>query len=239
MFFKKILILCCVFCTTYATQCEESACWSGNIGVGGAYYDFGSADISSYGGFLALEARGIYRQRLQAVIGGRIGGGSTQSDKLPLLESKSPLFIIDEYVKFGVNIAGKNAPLFINLVLEENNHNGNIASHNGIDRTLITLGGELEGSFNISSLTQFNYSLGYAWVGSGQYIIDDIKSKVENYSDEINVSVGFTRTMTENLGFYMKLRGKYQNLQKALYQNIERFPSTRNFVAMVEMGLKI
>lgn len=240
MFYKKFLALFCLFFASYANaaQCQESKCWLGHFGIGGAYYDFGSADISSYGAYISLEGKSVYYQRFQFAMGGRIGGGLTQSSSIPFIESKAPLFIFDAYVKIGANIATKSTPLFVNLVIEADDHNGNIASHNGIDRSLILLGGELEGAMAISPLTQLDYSLGYAWVGSGQYVINDIKSKINNYSDEINASIGFTRNISDNTGFYTRLRGKYQNLQKALYQNVQQFPASHNFVAMLEIGFK-
>ena len=233
--------LFCIFSTSvYALQCEKNSCVSGQIGLGGQYDNFGGKDIKSYSGYLALEGKSVFWQRAQIGIGGRIGGGSTLAQNANDLgiTDKNNLFIIDYYAKLGVNIAGKNAPLFVKLVLENNKHNGAVGKGSGLERQISMLGGELEGYIPLGN-SYLDYGAGYAWVGIGKYTLNNVTLEIKDYSYTINAYIGYSAHITQNTMYYVRFIGKYFDLQSASndYSSLV-YPHSKDFVGMIEIGFK-
>lgn len=243
MFCKRLFVVLCIVASyANATQCEDKRCVLGHIGVGGAYYDFGSADISSYAAYLSLESRYVYHRRFQSIIGGRIGGGSTSAQNTGDLSitDKNNLFTLDYYVKIGLNIAGKNAPLFVNLVVEDNKHDGRIGKGSGLERQITTLGGDIEGYIPLVNMSYLDYGAGYAWAGIGKYTLtNDVVLNIKDYSYTINAYIGYSKHITQNTMWYVKLIGKYFDLKDATNDSSTLvYPSSKDFVGMIEIGFK-
>ena len=241
---KKILFFSafCIFnISLYAMQCEKS-CAYGQIGIGGQYYNFGGKDISSYGGYLSLESRSVLWQRFQTALGGRIGGGSTSAQNTGDLSitDKNNLFTLDYYVKIGLNIAGKNAPLFVNLVVEDNKHDGRIGKGSGLERQITTLGGDIEGYIPLGNMSYLDYGAGYAWAGIGKYTLTNgVVLNIKDYSYTINAYIGYSKHITQNTMWYVKLIGKYFDLKDATNDSSTLvYPSSKDFVGMIEIGFK-
>ncbi|MCX2716320.1 hypothetical protein OQH61_01015 [Helicobacter sp. MIT 21-1697] len=235
------LVLFCIFHTSlFATQCEESSCGYGHIGIGGQYYNFGGKDINSYAGYLALGGKQVFWQRLQIALGAHIGGGSTSAQNTSDLgiTSKNTLFVLDSYVKLGVNIAGKNAPLFVNLVVGQDRHDGRIGKGNGLERRLTMLGGDIDGYLPLGNMSYLDYGAGYAWVG-GEYNLNNVALDIKDYSYTINAYIGYSSHITQNTMWYVKLIGKYFDLKNASNDSSTlTYPASKDFVGMIEIGFK-
>ncbi|MCX2716319.1 hypothetical protein OQH61_01010 [Helicobacter sp. MIT 21-1697] len=237
-FFLIPILLLSLSTFANALSCEKNHCYYGNVGLGGAGYSFGGEDIKSYAGYLALEARGVYYGRMQAVVGLRGGGGISQAENVTNIADKASLFIFEYYAKFGLNIATARTPLFINVFGERNGHQGAVSSKKGLDRDTIVLGAELEGNIPASDKLNLTYALGYAWVGYAHYTIGGQESKVDDYSYAINASVGFSKDISQNMAYYTKLIGRYQNVAPAYIQGAQAYPHSDNYALMLEFGIK-
>lgn len=237
-FVSILTLLFSLISSVNALSCDKKHCHYGHIGIGGAGYDLGGEDIKSYGGYIALEGRSIYAQRLQGVIGLRGGGGVSKAENVANIADNASLFMFDWYAKVGLNIATARTPLFLNVFAERNGHHGAVSSKKGLDRDIILLGAELEGSIPASNRLNLTYTLGYGWIGYAHYTINKQESKVDDYSYEANASVGFSRDISENMAYYAKLIGKYQNIAPAYIQGTQAYPNSENFVVMFEIGIK-
>ena len=234
-----------VFClvnTVFGAQCEKDKCVYGSIGIGGGYYDFGAKDIKSYVGYASLESRFVYGQRLQAVLGGRVGGGSSRATNLAefAIADKSSLFVFDYYAKIGLNIATRNAPLFINVFAERDTHNARIGGSKGFEREVILIGAEGNGYIPIGQSTYFDYGVGYAWVGGANYSFSSLNEnlKPKGYSYALNAHVGFSRHINERTMYYVRLIGKYQDINATKVLDSVSYPSSKDTVVMLEIGIK-
>lgn len=237
----KILFLASIFICTHSIALADSqnSKFFGQAGIGGVYYDFGGEDISSAGAYLSSEFGWELFQRLHAIFGVRIGGGQSKASEVLGIAETSGFVISDQYVKLGVNIAGVNAPLYVNLFTEYNDHN----SKKGLSRNLELLGAELEGALPLGNVAKLEYSVGYAFTTkSSSYSIAEKTSYIEqdfSKSYVISASVGFVRNISDSTAFYTKLIGKYQNLNSAYYNdNTQGYPSSSNIVGMLEFGFR-
>lgn len=236
------VLFICGGASLQAVPCDKDRCVAGHIGLGGAYYGFGGEDIKSYGGYLSLESRYIYLQRAQIVLGGLIGGGSTLASNAPFgITDSNTLLFYSFYAKLGLNIASKATPLFLNLFIDQNKHNGQISYNKGLYREISTLGAELSGFVPLSQLGYLDYGLGLGWAGVGKYEFPQLSSSlsIQDYSYRLHAHIGISRHITANTLYYVRLIGQYYDL-KATDTNPQAlsYPASRDFVAMIEIGIK-
>lgn len=216
----------------YAQQCEKDKCDYGHIGIGGGHYGLSAHDVKSYVGYLSLEHRGVYKHRFQTALGGRIGGGSSQSPS-------NGVFIFDFYAKLGLNIASASTPLFINVFIEDSTYNGKIKEGSDLSRDFILLGLEADGYIPLSRLTYFDYGIGYGWIGSANYILNDTRFKVQGKNNELfQAHIGFSRHINDNTLYYINLIGKYQRTNATNTINNMSYPHSRDMIIMLEVGIK-
>ncbi len=227
----------------YALCVED--CGSANIGIGGLYSKFNgsNAGVESIGGYLSL---GYYKitSRIKSGIVLEIGTGSSKlfGTALNGLENSSNLFY-SITPKIGVNIASKNMPIFINLVIEGDDHN-TTGRAKGIERRFISLGGEIEGVIPMGNVLSITYSAGYGWLGYAHYKFDGADSRVgdgANYM--IKASVGASYVLSDSVSTYLRLIGRYYNTAKnsaqvQIQNNNVSYPASSSYVGMVELGLE-
>lgn len=236
----KFLCIISVFCIHNILWADsQSRYFMGQVGIGGAYYNFGGEDVSSAGGYLAGEARFFVFQRVQSVFGVRIGGGQSKAYQMPDVAEKSGFMISDQYFKIGANIASLNTPLYINLLAESNSHD----SRHGLSRKLKLLGADIEGAMPLGNISCFEYSLGYTYTtNQSSYVIGDKTSYIQRdpfKSYILSASIGLSRKLSLQTIFYTKLIGKYQNLKASFYSDgAQGYPSSANIVAMLEFGFR-
>lgn len=238
-----ILLASGVTSGAYALCVED--CGSANIGIGGLYSKFNgsNAGVESIGGYLSL---GYYKitSRIKSGMALEIGTGSSKlfGTALNGLENSSNLFY-SLTPKIGVNIASKNVPIFINLVIEGDEHN-TTGRAKGIERRIIAFGGEIEGIIPAGNALSVTYSLGYSWIGSAYYKFDGVTSKANasgNYM--IKASLGASYVLNDSVSTYVRVIGKYQNIvadsQTVSVNGVDTFyPKSASYVGMVELGLE-
>lgn len=164
----------------------------------------------------------------------------------------------DVLIRFGLNIASKEVPLFLNLI----GGFGKVTnSHKETDlfkRTTWKAGIELEGAFPLGQNSKFTYSAGYLPTSIYYSFIDpsradngmSARSYVSKLGHTVLVSVGFTQAINERLYFYTKLKGQYKVFgeSKLVPININiidtataiantNYPASRDVGAMLEVGI--
>ena len=237
----KILFLTSIFVCIHSIALADSqnSKFFGQAGIGGVYYDFGGENISSAGAYVGGEFGWEFFNRVHTIFGVRLGGGQSKASQVLGVAESSGFVISDQYVKVGVNIAGVNAPLYVNLLTERNNHD----SKSGLSRHLSLLGAEIEGALPLGNVAKLEYSAGYAFsTGDSSYSIAEKTSYIErdfSKSYVLSASVGFVRNLSDSTAFYTKLIGKYQNLNAAYYSDsTQGYPSSSNLVGMLEFGFR-
>lgn len=237
----KILFLTSVFVCTHniALADSQDSKFFGQAGIGGVYYDFWGENISSFGAYLGGEFGWEFFNRVHTTFGVRLGGGQSKASQVLGVAESAGFVISDQYVKVGINIAGVNAPLYVNLLTEQNNHN----SKSGLSRNLSLLGAEIEGALPLGNVAKLEYSVGYAFsTGDSSYSIAEKTSYIKkdpSQSYVLSASVGFVRNLSDSISFYTKLIGKYQNLNGAYYSDgTQGYPSSSNIVGMLEFGFR-
>ncbi len=174
----------------------------------------------------------IDKHRFQTALGGRIGEGSSQSPS-------NGVFIFDFYAKLGLNIASASTPLFINVFVEDSTYNGKIKEGSDLSRDFILLGLEADGYIPLSRLTYFDYGIGYGWIGSANYILNDTRFKVQGKNNEsFQAHIGFSRHINDNTLYYINLIGKYQRTNATNTINNMSYPHSRDMIIMLEVGIK-
>lgn len=253
MFLSKLLFplgLLGVFASSLlALECAPNDnCKYFRIGVGGAYHGLSSkdsqnADISSIGGYLSFSARGVLKSRLASELGGKIGLGSAQSKGDTFSQdiyAKNTLSIFNDfYFKLGLNIATSNVPLFINVIYGWDNFSTNTKSKGiGLSRSFI--GGELDG-YLPTNKARIEYLVGYYYFLSGNYVFanTNTSSKIAGSNYMFKASLGYAADITPQVGYYIKLIGKYENMSQSRQVENFSYPSSTNIVGMLEVGIEL
>ncbi|MGX3099076.1 hypothetical protein [Helicobacter sp. 23-1046] len=223
--------------------CVED-CSSFSVGVGGLYSKFNgsNAGVESSGGYVSLEAYKV-TGRIKSYSSVQFGAGNSTLSGATLADlGNPPNHFLVFTPKIGVNIASKNAPIFVNFFGELYLHD--TSNSKGVERELITLGGEIEGIIPAGNALSITYSAGYGWLGYAHYKLDGVDSRVgagANYM--IKASVGASYVLSDSVSTYLRLIGRYYNTAKdsAIVQvnGVDKsYPASSSYVGMVEIGLE-
>lgn len=241
MFKQKLFTLALVggIVSSAHAICVED-CSSFSIGVGGLYskFDGSNAGVEASGGYVSLEANKV-TGRTKGYVATRIGwGNSTLSGTALSSLSNPPNRFLVFTPKIGVNIASKNTPIFINFFAELDWHH--TTNSKGVERKLISIGGEIEGVIPAGNALSITYSAGGGWIGHVHYNLDGADSKVgagANYM--IKASVGASYVLSDSVSTYLRLIGRYYNVAKDSAQvNNVSYPASSGYMGMVELGLE-
>lgn len=244
LFTNGMLGLLCA--SLFGLECNENSCKYFRIGVGGAYHSLDSknADISSVGGYLAFSARGALKQRIASEIGGKVGLSSASStgayfEQLPYTKNSLAVFT-DFYFKIGLNISSVNVPIFINAVYGWDNFSTNL-KNKGIGFSRDFVGGELDGFLPTSNTSRIEYLAGYYYFLNGDYLLADTNAayKFQGTNFMLKASLGYTGDITPQLGYYIKIIGKYEDIKQSKSVTDTSYPATSNVAGMLEFGLEI
>ena len=223
--------------------CVED-CSSFSVGVGGLYSKFNgsNAGVETSGGYLVLQTYKVIG-RIKSGMDAQLGwGNSTFSGTTLANLSNPPNYFFRTSPKIGVNIASKNAPIFVSFFGELDDHN--TSSGKGIERRFISLGGEIEGVIPAGNALSITYSAGYGWLGYAHYKFDGVDSKASDSGNYmIKVSVGASYVLSDSVSTYLRLIGRYYNTAKdsAIVQvnGVDKsYPASSSYVGMVEIGLE-
>lgn len=233
------IVLCSALGVSASAACSKAVCVHGDVGVGGLEVDFGgdrNASVKSRGGYGKFGLKMLIVQRVQLGLAVRIGGGVSKLSGATLagLATDDTFGLFGGDAKLGVNIAGLNAPVFLNLVFDVDAY----VNRESISRSLGILGLEIEGRVPVSETTHFTYS-GGAGIADGLYKFHTTGDKTSNIKDgsyAIFGSIGITKNIGENVSFYFKGVGKYYNLG-ASSGNTLNFPIANAWQAGAEAGI--
>ena len=225
-------------------DCYERICEWTNIGIGGAYYNTNgeSADIGGYAGYISLFGKAALKQRLQLGANITLGGGKSDlSGTSPMgAKNNTNLMIFDFDLKFGINIASKESPIFINLLGGLDVYSTN-KDEKKFRRSLGLAGIEIEGEKPISTKLSVMYGASYSFIVAGNYLFNNkdtraqIPFSMKNYA--ISANIGLWYEIERGISTYARLVGKYQNIGASEKINSGFMPATQNYVAMVEFGI--
>ena len=229
-------------------DCYERICEWTNIGIGGAYYNINgeNADIGGYAGYISLFGKAAFKQRLQLGANIALGGGKSDlsGSAFPMgAKNNTNLMIFDFDLKFGVNIASKESPIFINLLGGLDIYSTN-KDERKFQRSLGLAGIEIEGEKPISAKLSVMYGASYSLIVAGNYLFDkDTRAQIpfstKNYA--IGANIGLSYEIEKGISTYARLVGKYQNIGASETLNVNNanvfMPATQNYVGMVEFGI--
>ena len=216
--------------------CSATYCVGGEIGLGGIYANYNGGDtaqVHNYGGYANIASRTIYANRIQAFAGIQLGGGISNSSGSLTALPQGAFFLLDITAKLGYNIFTANVPLFVNIFVD-----GGFIFANPMDRSLLTVGAELEGRIPLGKLSLL-YSGGYGWVARGTYRFNDnLNSQVGGYNYAITASLGLSYEISDSTAMYIKAIGKYYDLHASSVVDTNlSFPASHHFTAMLEIGI--
>ena len=220
---------------------DRGYCINLYIGGGGFYENISGdgANINNTLGFVSLGGSDVYFDRLQFAIDAKFGYGSNSvgGTKLSSISKDNDIFQLDAIGKIGVNVAGKNSPLFINLIMGYDI----MRSRNGVGRDLMMIGGGLDGKIALSEKTNITYSAGYAYAFSGSYYFGRTYTKADEFGHIIMFSLGAQTKVSENVSLYIKGLGKYYDLHASSQVMINNadvsMPKSNGWQAGLEAGI--
>ena len=216
----RILLVSCFYLVTLLSANDWSE--EGRVGIGGLYGKRDLApmsDVTNSGGYLSFSAYETYKRfKFSAIID--LGAGSSS-------RINEPFLFYDVMLKFGLNIASYDNPLFVYVGTATDKYYDDSGSNAFIIKTLGLLAG-VEGSIKAGERLRYEYGVDYNYI-DGEY--NGVKFGFgDGYG--IRASLGFSYQLKEKLFYYVKLRAKYQNIT---YNPAS--PAASNLIGMVEIGL--
>ncbi len=216
----KILLVSCLCLVTLVSANDWSA--EGRVGIGGLYGKRDLApmsDATNSGGYLSFYASETYKRFKFSVVFDLGAGNSSRINE--------PFYFYDTMLKFGLNLASYDNPLFVYVGTATDRYYDDTGSNAFKINTLGLLAG-VEGSIKSGERLRYEYGVDYNYIG-GRY--NGVKF---GYGDGygIRASLGFSYQLKEKLFYYVKLRAKYQNIT---YN--PTLPTANNLIGMVEIGI--
>ncbi|TLD99741.1 hypothetical protein [Helicobacter trogontum] len=214
----------------------ENYCIDLYLGAGGFYENTtgSGANINNMGGFISLGGADVYFKRVQFGLDVKLGYGSNSvgGTNLNLLTKDNTLFQFDGIGKIGVNIAGKDSPLFVNFLAGYD-----VMNSSGVGRELFLLGGGIDGKITLNEKMKLTYTAGYGYVFNGAYTFNKAYASIGEGSQIVMFSLGTQAKVSENVNFYFKGFGKYYDLNASKQVNGVSMPDSRAWQAGLEAGV--
>lgn len=234
-FFFPLLVLVCAS-SLYAQSRSDL-----RIGVGGLYSsydaDIGGRDFTATGGYLTFVGRGFSADGRFWSEGGTDGISFASLQEKDSSSNKT-LYRGAAHIKYGVNIASQNAPIYLGVGYSWDLGTQRFADSMQLRHTMHLVGLDLQGFIYGNGKMSVEYNVGYWYPFYIAYTIDDAHSRIKDYSYIIKAHIGFSYKLSEKLAYFMNLKAKYDDWAKTATGYGASYPKTQNLTGMVEIGLQ-
>lgn len=208
------------------------------IGIYGAYAD---TDLKTTQNMLQLSIADRSttghngREIMQVAFGLKAGGIKRNNARFGDFDKRNTTaFAANGRGAIGINLLPSIQPLFLNAVYTLEYISDTLTLHH--------IGAELEGFIHTNSRLRYEYAFGYDYIFAGNYALPEIpRTKIAGYNYAIRANLGFSYQLNQNLHYFLKIYGKFQNLDNSaplIINTQDTYLSARKqYFAGVELGI--
>lgn len=175
------------------------------------------------------------REIMQVAFGLKAGGIKRNNARFGDFDKRNTTaFAANGRGAIGINLLPSIQPLFLNAVYTLEYISDTLTLHH--------IGAELEGFIHTNSRLRYEYAFGYDYIFAGNYALPEIpRTKIAGYNYAIRANLGFSYQLNQNLHYFLKIYGKFQNLDNSaplIINTQDTYLSARKqYFAGVELGI--